>query len=165
MQALERRRDETLEALAAHYAAGHVHTATLEHRVEEIMRAVSPRALRDVTWDLPPLGRSLWRAITEHFAGEPATRVAFLTPQPVALELGPEPATYLVGRSRECDVVLADPAVSRRHALISSRGDRCMIRNLASMNGTHVNGRPVTTALLHAGDVVCFGASVEALVR
>ena len=33
------------------------------------------------------------------------------------------------------------------------------------MNGTHVNGRPVTTAVLRAGDVVTFGGAVDALVR
>jgi pSer/pThr/pTyr-binding forkhead associated (FHA) protein len=45
--------------------------------------------------------------------------------------------------------VVADPAVSRRHAEISVRGDRCSIRNLASLNGTHVN----------------VGGAVEAFVR
>jgi hypothetical protein len=166
MQALEQQRDATLQALADHYAAGHVRTGTLEHRVEQTMHARTITALRDAVWDLPPLGTSLVRALTGRFEPEPARRIAFRTGQAtVDLDLESGPRTYLVGRSRACDVVLADPAVSRRHALISIRGDRCSVRNLASMNGTRVNGRPVTTAVLRAGDVVSFGGAVDALVR
>jgi FHA domain/Domain of unknown function (DUF1707) len=165
-QALEQQRDETLGALAAHYAAGHVRTGTLEHRVEQTMRARSVAALRDAVWDLPPLGRSLLRALTARFEREGATRIAFRTAAATLdIDLAGGPRTYVVGRSRSCDVVLTDPAVSRRHAEISVRGDRCSIRNLASMNGTQVNGLPVTTAVLHAGDVVSFGAAVDAFVR
>lgn len=165
MEALEHRRGATLDRLAAHYAAGHVHENTLEHRVEEAMRAASPAALREVVWDLPPLGSSLWRAVAERFERERARRIAFCVPGGRTLELGAGPRTCVVGRSSSCDVVLTDPAVSRRHALISVRADRCSIRNLASLNGTFVNGCPVTTAVLHAGDVVSFGGAVEAVVR
>ena len=168
MQALEQRRDETLDVLASHYAAGHVHIGTLEHRVDDVMRARTVAALRDVVWDLPPLGRSLRDALTSAFERDRqrATRIAIRTAAgTIDLDLDAGPRTYLVGRSRASDVVLPDPAVSRRHALISVRGDRCSIRNLASMNGTEVNGRPVTTAVLHAGDVVSFGGAVEAFVR
>ena len=166
MQALEQQRDATLRALAEHYAAGHVRTGTLEHRVEQTVRARTVTALRDAVWDLPPLGHSLIRALTGRCEPEPARRIAFRTAgATVDLDLEGGPHTYLVGRSRACDVVLADPAVSRRHALVSIRGDRCSVRNLASMNGTHVNGRPVTTAVLRAGDVVTFGGAVDALVR
>jgi hypothetical protein len=166
MQALEHRRDETLDALAAHYAAGHVHTGTLEHRVEQAMRARTVSALRDAVWDLPPLGRSLLHALTTRFEGERATRIAFRTAATTLdVDLASGPRTYLVGRSRSCDIVLPDPAVSRRHALISVRGDRCSVRNLASMNGTQVNGLPVTSVVLHAGDVVSFAGAVDAFVR
>ena len=166
MQAIEQRRDETLDVLASHFAAGHVHTATLEHRVEQAMHARTIAALRDVVWDLPPMGRSVLRALTSPFERARATRIAIRTAAgTIDIDLDAGPRTYLVGRSRTCDVVVADPAVSRRHAEVSIRGDRCSIRNLASMNGTHVNGRPITTATLHAGDVVSFGGAVEAFVR
>lgn len=166
MQPLEHRRDETLDVLASHYAAGHVHTATLEHRVEQAMTARTTAGLREVLWDLPPLGRSLLHAVTSPFERARATRIAIRTAGGnVELGLEAGPWTSLIGRSSVCDVVLHDPAVSRRHAEVSVRGDRCSIRNLASLNGTQVNGRPVTTAVLHAGDVVCFGGAVEAFVR
>ena len=162
---LEQRRERTLDALASHFAAGQLHERTLEHRVEEAMRAQTPAALREVTWDLPPLGRSIWRALAERFDRGRATRISFRTPHEISVALDTGPRTYLIGRSRSCDIVLGDPAVSRRHALLSVRGDRCSIRNLASTNGMAVNGRPVTTAVLHAGDVICFGGAVDALVR
>jgi hypothetical protein len=59
----------------------------------------------------------------------------------------------VVGRSRECDVVLADSNVSRRHAEIRPDGrDGWVLTDLGSTNGVHVNGRradpgrPVTIA-------------------
>jgi len=50
----------------------------------------------------------------------------------------------LVGRSRDCDVVLSDSNVSRRHAEIRPDGrDGWVITDLGSTNGVRVNGRPI----------------------
>jgi len=49
----------------------------------------------------------------------------------------------VVGRSRECDVVLADSNVSRRHAEIRPAGTGWTVGDLGSTNGVRVNGRPV----------------------
>ena len=46
-----------------------------------------------------------------------------------------------IGRSRECDIVLGDSNVSRRHAEIRPRGDGWTITDLGSTNGVKVNGR------------------------
>jgi hypothetical protein len=53
--------------------------------------------------------------------------------------VGPGGAT--IGRSRECDVVLGDSNVSRKHAEIRPRGDGWTITDLGSTNGVRVNGR------------------------
>lgn len=46
----------------------------------------------------------------------------------------------IIGRDGgSCDVVLADPRVSKRHAAISFAGDRFFIRDLDSLNGVLVN--------------------------
>jgi hypothetical protein len=46
-----------------------------------------------------------------------------------------------IGRSRECDIVLADSNVSRKHAEIRPRGDGWTVTDLGSTNGVRVNGR------------------------
>jgi pSer/pThr/pTyr-binding forkhead associated (FHA) protein len=55
-------------------------------------------------------------------------------------------------------VVLASWTVSRRHARLRRDGDRWILEDLRSTNGTAVNGRPVTAPVaLHDGDFVTFG--------
>jgi hypothetical protein len=52
------------------------------------------------------------------------------------------PTGAVIGRSRECDVVLADTNVSRRHAEIRPGGGGWLVQDLGSTNGVRVNGRP-----------------------
>jgi len=49
----------------------------------------------------------------------------------------------VIGRSRECDIVLADSNVSRRHAEIRPAGPGWAVGDLGSTNGVRVNGRRV----------------------
>lgn len=65
----------------------------------------------------------------------------------------------LVGRSRECEVVLADPNVSRRHAELRRDGGRWVIADLGSTNGIKVNGRRVDRAQLEPGDRITLGVT------
>ncbi|MGZ4270691.1 MAG: FhaA domain-containing protein [Solirubrobacteraceae bacterium] len=51
------------------------------------------------------------------------------------------PGGATLGRSRDCDIVLADSNVSRKHAEIRPRGDGWTICDLGSTNGVRVNGR------------------------
>ena len=53
--------------------------------------------------------------------------------------------------------MLADPNVSRNHAEIRPQGDRFVVVDLGSTNGTKVNGVRVTNQLLDDGDEVSFG--------
>jgi hypothetical protein len=46
-----------------------------------------------------------------------------------------------IGRSRDCDIVLSDSNVSRRHAELRPAGDGWTITDLGSTNGVRVNGR------------------------
>ncbi len=63
----------------------------------------------------------------------------------------------LLGRSRECDLVLDDPNVSRQHAEVRREGDSWVVADLGSMNGVKVNGQRVETAALEPGDEVTLG--------
>ena len=62
-----------------------------------------------------------------------------------------------IGRSPSSDVVLDDASVSRRHALITRRGERTVILDDRSRNGVHVNGVRVSESDLHDGDTIACG--------
>src|SRR5829696_5707001 len=74
-----------------------------------------------------------------------------------AFELGEEALS--VGRDSTNVVRLADSLLSRRHCRIESAGDRLLLTDLESLNGTFVNGRPVREHALAHGDRVTLGES------
>ena len=61
------------------------------------------------------------------------------------------------GRGMAADVVLEDRSVSRRHAVITCRGDEAVLRDDRSLNGVHVNGERVAQATLRDGDAIALG--------
>jgi len=50
---------------------------------------------------------------------------------------------FVIGRSSDCQLALDDPLVSRRHALLTVRGDGVTIEDLGSRNGVSVNGAKI----------------------
>ena len=74
--------------------------------------------------------------------------------------LGPDGGHFIVGRSSEADLVLADDAVSRKHARFFIERRRTWVRDLGSRNGTLINGVPITRHCLRPGDRVAIGASL-----
>jgi FHA domain len=70
------------------------------------------------------------------------------------LELGVEMS---IGR-QDCDLVLEDPEVSRRHAVLRRSGDSVVVEDLDSTNGTFVNGERIRGSIkVDAGDQVRVG--------
>lgn len=69
-----------------------------------------------------------------------------------------------VGRSRESDIFLVDPSVSRNHALLDVRNGELIVKDAGSTNGTYINGDRVQLRALRAGDRVAFGKT-EMLVE
>lgn len=66
----------------------------------------------------------------------------------------------VLGRSRECDVMLADPNISRRHAEIRPRGGSWVLSDLGSTNGVAIGGVKVDRPrVLAPGDVIELGHS------
>ncbi len=66
----------------------------------------------------------------------------------------------VIGRAKECDIVLADTMASRRHAAVQKIKDAYFITDLASTNGVLLNGKPVqpnTYVRLRPRDVVTIG--------
>jgi hypothetical protein len=66
-------------------------------------------------------------------------------------------AIISIGRHPDCNLVLADPNVSRNHAEIRPQGDRWALVDLGSTNGSRVNGVRVSTQVLEDGDEITFG--------
>ncbi len=65
----------------------------------------------------------------------------------------------VIGRSRDCDIQLADANVSRRHAELRQEGASYWIVDLGSTNGMEVNGKRVKRAKLSNGDTITLGST------
>jgi hypothetical protein len=66
-----------------------------------------------------------------------------------------------IGRSRQCDVVLSDPNVSRQHAEVRPRGGSWVVNDLGSTNGVSLNGRRIEgPQVVKPGDEIELGTSV-----
>ena len=65
----------------------------------------------------------------------------------------------VIGRSRDCDVQLADANVSRRHAELRQEGASYWVVDLGSTNGVEVNGKRVKRAKLRSGDKITMGST------
>ncbi len=65
----------------------------------------------------------------------------------------------LIGRQAGATLKISNASVSRRHALIEKEGDKFIIADLGSRNGTFVNDVPVKRRELHHGDRVKIGES------
>jgi FHA domain len=65
-----------------------------------------------------------------------------------------------IGRGLSAGLRLDESSVSRRHAILVSRPAGARILDDRSSNGTLVNGRRVTQAELHSGDVIVLGRVV-----
>ncbi|MFM1785470.1 MAG: hypothetical protein RLZZ108_494 [Actinomycetota bacterium] len=61
------------------------------------------------------------------------------------------------GRHPNADIFLDDVTVSRKHAEFSRQGKTFEVRDLASLNGTYLNGVRIDSAKLSNGDEVQIG--------
>ena len=66
----------------------------------------------------------------------------------------------IVGRSRNCDVFIADVRSSRQQArFFRNESGELVVEDLNSLNGTYLNGRQIAQHPLRAGDVVRLGST------
>lgn len=63
----------------------------------------------------------------------------------------------VAGRSEQADIFLDDVTVSRKHAEFAREGDRFVVRDIGSLNGTYVNRQRIDAAVLATGDEVQIG--------
>ena len=62
-----------------------------------------------------------------------------------------------IGRDADNMIQLPDPKVSKRHAVVHTKGDVWTIEDMDSTNGITVNGAKVKTAVLKNGDHLRIG--------
>jgi ABC-type multidrug transport system ATPase subunit/pSer/pThr/pTyr-binding forkhead associated (FHA) protein len=71
-------------------------------------------------------------------------RLIYSLPDQSPLEMGLDFGEYIIGRSNECDIVLQDLEVSRRHARLCVEPDGSLkLADLGSANGTQLEGSPL----------------------
>jgi hypothetical protein len=87
-------------------------------------------------------------------------RLIILKGSSLPREIVPEGEMLEIGRSPEVGIVIADPSVSRRHAVLRRDGEAILVEDLGSTLGTFVNEEPVLSGgavRLEDGDVLRFG--------
>ncbi len=62
-----------------------------------------------------------------------------------------------IGRTADNDIQLNAPYISRRHAVVTTEGERTRVIDWGSKNGVFVNTKKVTEHFLENGDVVTIG--------
>jgi len=63
----------------------------------------------------------------------------------------------IIGREKNCDIHLESLEVSARHARLERAQGGYLLTDLRSTNGTYVNDRPISSTILHEGDVIGIG--------
>ncbi len=62
-----------------------------------------------------------------------------------------------VGRHRNADILLDDVTVSRKHVEVVRTGNRYVVHDVGSLNGTYLNRERIESAELHDGDELQIG--------
>ncbi|MFF8187038.1 FhaA domain-containing protein [Microbacterium sp. NPDC016588] len=66
-------------------------------------------------------------------------------------------ARTVIGRGSDADITIPDAGTSRKHVEILWDGERAMVRDLGSTNGTTLNGRKVSEAALPPDSTISIG--------
>lgn len=114
--------------------------------------------------DPEPVGHTMVFSPSQRLAGPPADVPAPRRQRALVIYNGRRlmvpPRGATLGRSRDCDIVIEDQNVSRRHAELSPGADGWVISDLGSTNGTRLNGRTVHGAQpLEPGDEIELGSA------
>jgi hypothetical protein len=155
-------RERILRVLRDRSADGRLSTDTFAQRVEEALTARSNQELADLVADVRPPGPA--RGVAMHAVSWVSGLLADLhdaweAPHVPVLALpATDGAPVAIGRSRACGCVVPEPSVSRKHAELRRAGDRWLLRDLGSRNGTRVNGMRVSEEVeVRPGDRISFG--------
>ena len=95
------------------------------------------------------------RTLDSQAAQPVTTHLQELSPSPAATA----PAASVDAFERGADIIFADDAISRAHAMVFCDTAGVGVIDLGSTNGTFVNAQRVGSAILKDGDVLTVGAS------
>jgi len=156
-------RDRALAILRDGAGSGRLSHDTFIRRMNFVLRAQTRGELAAATNDLPRDEPRIVGRLRDLLARIPRISVTPRTPPAPALPAlalpPPGSPTVRIGRGPGATLRMADVSVSRCHAELRHVGDGWMLRDLGSMNGTHLNGLRITTPVrVRAGDNVRFGA-------
>lgn len=157
MRAADDSRQRKASELARRWEAGYLSLDTFEERVLAAYTARTPGQLSRLTADLPPgslaeAARRAWRWLS---GTEDVDEAIVLSPP----DTDRARRGLVVGRDERCHLVLDDPTVSRRHARLRRRDGCWSIEDLASTNGTRLNGWRIENARLRDGDRLALGGA------
>jgi FHA domain-containing protein/uncharacterized protein DUF1707 len=155
-------RERVAQVLREGSVDGRLSVDTFSERIERAFAARSRGELEELVSDVRPPGplrRVLLRTVAWYSTLLGDLSAAWERPRVPVLALPTEAGREVVlGRSRDCDCVLAEPTVSRRHAGLRRDGERWLLLDFGSRNGTRVNGVRVLDEIEVApGDRVSFG--------
>lgn len=85
------------------------------------------------------------------------TKILLKYKEAVIKEIALESEVTTIGRKPDNDIVIDNQAVSGHHALIKAEGDKFLLEDLSSLNGTYLNSSKISKAELYNKDVVLIG--------
>ncbi len=128
--------------------------------IGHVLIAIKPDSDQYVSSRLPP------KSSSDDAMSEPNTDTRYRMAPPKAVLRGvsgpyfgkviPIAGRLTIGRGNDCDLVLDEPEMSRRHAMVEATPAGIWLRDLGSANGTYVNGVQVRDAVLFTGDQLAF---------
>jgi hypothetical protein len=153
-------RERVLRRLRAGRISERLSLETFVERVDRAYAAKNHAQLSELVADLPHVGlveRAVVAGVTSLSRWTATVEWAWHKSRVPTLVL-PTRERAVVGRSRDCDCVLCEATVSRRHASVRHDGERWWVADLGSLNGTWLNGRRVVDeAEVRPGDEIAFG--------
>jgi hypothetical protein len=130
--------------LQEHSTQGRLSRDTFAMRVERALTARSHAELDELVADVRqpgPLRRAAIAAVGWLSALGADLQAAWQTGRLPVIALPDQSIT--IGRGVECDCHLTEPSISRRHAQLRRDGERWLLSDLGSRNGTRLNGMRV----------------------
>ena len=161
-------RERVVRILRDRSVEGRLSTDTFAERVGLAYQAKSGAELAELTSDVRPAGRArraLLAAVEWLSALDADLEAAWSRPRVTSLALPrAEGVRLMLGRAPNCDCVLPEDCVSRRHAQLWREDDRWFLRDLGSRNGTRLNGMRVSESVeVRPGDRLCLGGATYRL--